>query len=132
MEGQALPYVPPVVSRLDVGARRGLGVAWGRALEWQAGLGVSHLSERPLPYGERSPRVLLVDASAGLAWVGEGGEGWRLSLEGFNLMGANYAANEMVFASDWHPSDGVRSRVPARHIAAGAPRAWGLQLEWRR
>jgi len=120
------------VSRLDLGARRALGALWGGAAEAQAGLGASHISARPLPYHEMSPPVLLVDASVGLGWALEGGGGWRLSLEVFNALDERYAANELVFSSDWQPSDGVRPRVPARHIAAAAPRAWALQLEWRR
>ena len=37
-------------------------------------------------------------------------------------MGARYADTEYAFVSNWQ-SSAVPSRVPARHITAGAPRA---------
>ena len=124
-KGQDLPFVPPLVVRGDLGARhtfvQNLG---GESLGGRLGIGYSLLSPRPLPFGEFSPTVSLLDASAGLAWGP-----LELGFEVFNLLNTEYAAIEYSFASDWDPSDGVRPRTPARHTAAGAPFSWMLSLE---
>jgi len=36
---------------------------------------------------------------------------------------ARYAASELYFASSWDPEN-ARTRVPVRHLAAGAPFTW--------
>jgi hypothetical protein len=124
VRGQQLPFVPPIVLRADMGAERSLATLGGRRrLVGRAGLGFSFLSPRPLPYGENSAAVGLVDASLG-AKVSP----FELTVEGFNLLGRRYAAVEYSFPSDWDPNDGVRPRTPARHFAAGAPRSFLLSL----
>jgi iron complex outermembrane receptor protein len=124
IDGQSLPFVPPLVIRADVGARRAvLRDVAGRSLDARAGLGYSFLSPRPLPYGDFADAVSLLDASVGLLWGPV-----ELSFELFNALDARYAALEYAFESDWSPADGVRPRTPARHIAAGAPRSWLLSL----
>jgi iron complex outermembrane receptor protein len=114
--GQNLPYVPPVVLRADLGTQ---GTLARRARPWpltgRAGVGFSYLSPRPLPYGAFAEHLPLLDASAGL---GYGPFDFGASF--FNVLDHRYAAVEYNFASDWDP-DGLRSRTPARHIAAGAP-----------
>jgi hypothetical protein len=69
-----------------------------------------------LPYGQTSPAVFLLDAMMGIRrdWV-------ELTFESMNLLGARYADTEYAFVSNWQTS-AVPSRVPARHITAGAPR----------
>jgi len=86
------------------------------AAELVLGLGFSFLSPRPLPYGDSSEAVSLLDATLGLLWGP-----LDLSLDAFNLFDVRYGAVEYSYASDWSPNDGVRSRLPARHLAAGAP-----------
>lgn len=124
VEGQNLPFVPPLVVRADLGVQRTLvaDVA-GRPLGGRFGAGFSWLSPRPLPFGDAAERVALLDASAGLSWGV-----LDVELEVFNVLDSEYAAVEYSFASDWDPSDGVRPRTPARHIAAGAPLSWFLSL----
>lgn len=123
-EGQNLPFVPPIVVRADVGARHTFVQRlaghpfWGRA-----GIGLSYLSARPLPYGDQADPFALLDASAGLGWGPV-----ELGLEVFNLLDTRYAAVEYSFASDWDPNDGVRPRTPARHTSAGAPFSWMVSL----
>ncbi|MEY4544714.1 MAG: hypothetical protein RL685_909 [Pseudomonadota bacterium] len=121
--GQNLPFVPPVVVRLDLGARptlaRELGL-WD--LVGRAGIGVSYLSPRPLPFGDFADPVTLLDASTGLGWGP-----FELNLEVFNLLNSRYAATELNFPSTWEP-DAARTRTPARHTAAGAPLTWLLAL----
>jgi iron complex outermembrane receptor protein len=117
--GQNLPFVPPVVVRVDLGARQTLARAVGRwDLVVRAGAGLSYLSPRPLPYGDFAEPVALLDASVGASWGA-----LELSLEGFNLLGRRYAASEFNFASSWDP-DAPRSRTPVRHTAAGPPFSW--------
>ena len=48
---------------------------------------------------------------------------WRwfeLGVEAFNLADTRYAATEYSFASTWSTTE-TPSRLPARHLAAGAP-----------
>jgi iron complex outermembrane receptor protein len=123
-KGQNLPFVPPLVVRLDLGARRTLLSKLGKSpLTGKAGLGYSYLSPRPLPFGARAAPVSLLDASIDLRWSHFG-----LNLSGFNLLDLQYAATEYNFVSSWDPA-AVPSRVPARHVAAGAPRSFFAMLE---
>jgi iron complex outermembrane recepter protein len=123
-KGQQLPFVPPVVLRADLGAQHSLGItAFSRQVVGRAGLGFSFLSPRPLPYGDSSAALGVLDASLGAKLAP-----FDLTLEGFNLLGRRYAALEYNFPSDWAPNDGVRARTPARHIAAGAPRSFLISL----
>lgn len=121
--GQNLPFVPPVVVRVDLGVHPTLArdVA-GRALVGRAGVGFSFLSPRPLPFGEFADPVSLLDGSVGLGWGP-----FELSLESYNLLDTRYAASEFHFASAWDP-EAPRSRTPARHIAAGAPFSFLVSL----
>ena len=66
--------------------------------------------------------VGLLDVSAGLEWGP-----LDLGIELYNVLDARYAALEYSFPSDWSPGS-ARSRTPARHIAAGAPRSWMVTL----
>lgn len=124
VEGQQLPFVPPVVGRLDLGARhaivRDLG---GEALRGRVGAGLSYLASRPLPFGAYAKPVALLDAGAGVGWGP-----FELGLDLFNLLDVEYAATELSFPSNWDPS-GPAPRVPARHTAAGAPLSWMASLE---
>ena len=125
-KGQNLPFVPPLVVRADLGAKRSLWSIGDKPLVGNTGLGFSLLSPRPLQFGGKADTLALLDASAGVTWGPV-----TLSVEVFNLLNAEYAASEFNFASDWDPNDGVRPRTPQRHIAAGAPRSWLVSLEGR-
>jgi outer membrane receptor protein involved in Fe transport len=121
--GQNLPFVPPIVVRLDLGARSlEMGSVGPRKLVGRAGAGFSFLSARPLPFGQFADPVALLDTAAGLAWGP-----LDLGLELFNLFDARYAASEFFFASSWDP-ESPRTRVPVRHVAAGAPFTWLVTL----
>jgi iron complex outermembrane receptor protein len=113
--GQLLPYVPPVVVRADVGVDKDL-VQLGRSpLGLRIGAGFSYLSRRPLPYGQFSDPVHLLDASAGLRWSYV-----ELGVEAYNILARRYAATVYSFVSDWNTTP-APSRLPARHFAAGPP-----------
>ncbi|MDB4944243.1 MAG: Outer rane receptor protein [Labilithrix sp.] len=117
VSGQSLPYVPPLLVRSDTAFTRELGELAHKPLAWKLGYGTTFLSSRPLPYGQTSPPVFLLDATFGVRrdWL-------ELSLDATNLLGAQYADTEYAFVSSWSTS-AIPSRVPARHITAGAPRA---------
>lgn len=121
--GQSLPYVPPLVVRLDLGGRRALVKDAGRwDLVGKVGFGFSFLSPRPLPYGAFADPVSLLDASAGVVWGP-----FDLTFEAFNLLDQRYSSSEYFFSSNWDP-DAPQTRAPARHSAAGAPFSWLMTL----
>lgn len=126
VESEKVPFVPPLVVRADLGARHELVDRVGpERLEGRAGLGFSFLSLRPLPGGERSAPVGLLDASLGLAWGPV-----DLGFEAHNLLDREYAEEEHVFVSDWDPGP-ANTPDAARHLAAGAPRSWMATLGLR-
>ena len=113
-----IPYAPPIVLRGD-GALFGalpLRVA-GRALSASAGLGVSYVGARPLPFGERSDVIFTVDAAVDVRW-----RSLRLGLTSTNLGDRRYRLAEYNYASDFR-SRAYPTLTPARHFAAGEPRA---------
>jgi len=122
-EGQNLPYVPPWVFRLDVGAQGELLEIGRHPLRGKIGVGFSHLSARPLPYGGLADPLSVLDASATIGWGP-----LAVGLEIYNLADSDYAALELSFPSHWD-TDAPRSRLPARHVAAGAPRTVMATLE---
>ncbi len=113
--GQRLPYVPPVVVRADLGVDKDLVQLGNHPLALRVGAGFSHLSARPLPYGQRSDPLYLLDASAGLRWSYV-----ELGVEAYNLLARRYAASVYSFVSDWGTQP-VPSRLPTPHFAAGPP-----------
>jgi len=123
--GDPIPFVPPWLLRLDVGASEDLVDLGKHPLHGKLGFGYTFLSERPLRFSQTSPRVSLLELSAGLSW-------WFLELgfQVFNLLDTRYAAQEFVFESNWDPSS-PPSGQPARHVAAGAPRTFLFQIGFR-
>jgi len=123
--GDPIPFVPPWLFRLDLGAAEDLVNLGTHPLRGNIGLGYTFIGERPLAFSQSSPRVNLLDLSAGLSW-------WflELGLQIYNVANAQYAAQEFVFESNWNP--GVApSGTPARHVAAGAPRSFIFQIGFR-
>ena len=113
--GEVLPYAPPLVLRLDLDARRTVAHLWGRPLRLFGDLGFSLIGPRPLPYGEETRTVALLDLGAGLNL-----RPLSLSVEVFNLADARWRDGEFVYVSNFDPL-GVPSLVPARHFTAGRP-----------
>lgn len=116
--GQSLPYVPPLLVRSDVALTRSLGRLDGKPVQARIGWGTTFLSKRPLPYSQLSPAVFLLDTTAGIRrdWL-------EFSFDLFNVFDARYAETEYAFVSNWQTTP-VPSRIPARHITAGAPRTF--------
>jgi outer membrane receptor protein involved in Fe transport len=124
-EGELLPYVPPWVIRLDVGADDDLVDLGKHPLHGHLGVGYTFVSARPLPYSQSAEPFSLLDVSATLSW-------WFLELgfQVFNLLDKQYAGNEFAFVSNWDP-ESVPSRIPARHISAGRPRFFLFTIGFR-
>jgi iron complex outermembrane receptor protein len=121
-KGQRLPYVPPVVLRVDASAEHALADLQGEVLSGRAGLGFTYWSPRPLPYSEQTAAVALLDGSVALSY-----RVFQLDLSVFNLLDVQYSALELSASSNWDPA-GTPSRIPVRHVMAGAPRTWLLTL----
>lgn len=123
VERQALlPYFAPTVGRLDASYRREVELGGGR-LQPFAGVGASFIGPRPLPAGEQSRPVFLLDARAGVR-LGPA----ELSLDVQNVLDARWRDGEFVYASKWEPS-ATASLLPARQFTAGAPRTFFITLE---
>ena len=117
-EGDLLPFIPPWVIRMDIGAGDDLVDLWKYPLHGHVGLGYTFIGSRPLPFSQFASPFSLLDLSARLSW-------WFLEVgfQVFNVIDKQYAGNEFVFVSDWDPET-VGSRIPARHISAGRPRTF--------
>ncbi len=120
--GEALPYVPPVVVRVDLAVGERLFDLLDQPFSGRLGVGASFLSSRLLPYGLSADPVGLVDVSMSLRW-----SAFDLSVEIFNLFDQRYASVEYSYASNFRP-DAIPSRIPTRHFAAGAPLTVNVSL----
>ena len=121
-EGQRIPFVPPWVVRLDIGAHGDLTEFGGHSLVGRIGFGYNFIGERPLPFSQFADSFSLLDLSGYLSW-----RNFDLGVEIYNLLDKRYAADEFSFVSDWNVN-AVPSRIPARHTAAGAPRLFLFTL----
>ncbi len=121
--GKNLPFVPPIVARADVGVERPLGVVASEQLKGRLGVGLSAIGARPLPYGAFGQAFALLDGSLGLSYGV-----LTLGASVYNILNLQYPAAEYAYVSTWSP-DEPGSRLPARHIAAGAPRTVMVSLE---
>lgn len=123
--GDPVPFVPPWLLRLDLGAAGELVMLGKYPLRGNVGLAYTFLGERPLRFAETSPRVNLLDLSAGLSW-----RFFEVGLQIYNVVNLQYAAQEFLFESNWDPG-ATPSGTPARHVAAGAPRSFIFQIGFR-
>ena len=113
-----IPYAPNVVLRAD-------GVLFGDLpfrvdgtnLQGSAGVGVSYVGERPLPFGEQSNTIFTTDLAANVRY-----RAVQLGLVCTNLFDRKYRLAEYNYASDFR-SQAYPTLVAARHFAAGEPRA---------
>ncbi|MCB9591167.1 MAG: TonB-dependent receptor [Sandaracinaceae bacterium] len=119
--GARLPYVPRVMGRVDLAARKGFRLE-GEPFEVGAAAGVTWLGPRPLPNGAEGDGYAVIDASAHV--------GWRFVELGLllrNLLDARYERASFSYVSSF---DATRapSMTPASHFAAGAPFSFFLTL----
>ena len=122
--GLLIPYVPDLVVRSDTSLWRSL--PWsvsGVPVLAAAGVGVTYVGRRPLPFGERSDRIFTVDASLSLAR-----RPFKIALSATNLLDAQCRLVERNFESDFR-SQPAPTLVAVRHFSAGAPRQLMFTLE---
>jgi iron complex outermembrane receptor protein len=121
--GLLVPYAPAVVVRSDsaIDTELPFDVAGARP-SGSLAVGLGYVGERALPYGQETASIFLVDASAGVSY-----RAWELDLEVTNVLDARHRTAEYFYVSDFETS-GAPTLVPARHYAAGPPRAVMLSL----
>lgn len=123
--GLLVPYVPDFVARVDASAFHAIPLIkpMGSDVIGRLGLGYTYVGRRALPYGQRSDVISVLDLSGELQWK------WvSVGLAVTNLINTQYRQVELNYASDFHTSGSLPSLVPARHFAAGAPRAFMLTV----
>jgi hypothetical protein len=119
-----IPYVPDVVVRSDTVVFRAL--PWqldGKAPIATAGLGITYVGPRALPYGERSDTIFTIDGSASLSW-----SRYKLGIKASNLLDTRYRLGEYNYRSDFQSLSEPTLTV-ARHFTAGSPRIVLFQVE---
>lgn len=116
--GALLPYFAPTVGRLDSGYTRQLG-----PFTAHAGVGLTFIGPRPLPFGDFSRPVFLADARASLRW-----QAIELVFDVQNLFDSRWRDGEFTYSSSWDPSR-TASQLPSRHFTAGAPRSLFVTVE---
>jgi TonB family protein len=123
--GDLIPYVPDVVFRSDTAMYGNLPWQFDDAhpLVGNAGLGVTYVGPRALPYGERSDTIFTIDGSASLTYTR-----YTVGLRVENLLDARYRLGEYNYASDFG-SQPQPTLTVARQFTAGAPRTVLLHLE---
>jgi iron complex outermembrane recepter protein len=121
-KGDLIPYIPPWVGRIDAGYVRKLFSFRSFPVNIRGGLGYSYLGPRPIPYSQWADPVNLTDMSLSLFW-----KNIELKLEATNVFGAKWHDTELNFVSQWDPSQ--PTRLPQRHVVAGAPRTVMLSVK---
>jgi len=118
-----IPYVPDLVIRSDTSLWHALPLPGAVPVLGSAGVGITYVGPRPLPYGERSDRIFTIDASASLER-----RPLKLTVSASNLLDTLYRLGEYNYTSDFH-SQPAPTLVPERHFTAGAPRLVMVTLE---
>ncbi|MCB9602748.1 MAG: TonB-dependent receptor [Sandaracinus sp.] len=122
LRGPRLPFVPRFVGRLDLALRRRVRIRRER-ITIGAALGGTVVGRKPLPLGELSQPIAVLDGSARVAWRFA-----ELALLVRNVTGTRYRQLELHYESRLDPDDPLSSLRAARHFAAGAPREVLVQL----
>lgn len=113
-----VPYVPDLVIRSDTAFISDLPLRINQApVKGIAGLGLTYVGHRALPYGQRSDVIFTLDLSANLRW-----SGIDLGVAATNLLDRRYRLGEFNYSSDFHTTP-QPILSPVRHFTAGAPRA---------
>ncbi len=114
--GEVVPFIAPIVGRMDLVFSGVVARFWQRELRLQGGLHASIVGPRPLPFDERSQSVVLIDVSAS-ARLGE----VELGIGVLNLLDRRWRDGEFVYVSSFDADTTDPSLVPARHFTAGYP-----------
>ncbi|CAN5726112.1 hypothetical protein BH11MYX2_BH11MYX2_39520 [soil metagenome] len=123
--GLLIPYVPDLVVRTDsvVFGELPYYDLGGKPVTGLAGLGVTYVGRRALPFGERSDPVLTLDGSVQATWLR-----YTVGIKASNILDNRYRLGEYNYASDFH-SQGEPTLTVARQFTAGAPRTVLLQVQ---
>jgi hypothetical protein len=122
--GLLVPYVPDLVLRGDGAVFHDLPwQLFGSPVKVSAGVGVTYVGRRALPFGQRSDVIVVTDVNGELAW-----RFVTVGLSATNLFDTQYRLSEFNFASDFQTTPPYPTLVPVRHFTAGAPRALMLTL----
>jgi hypothetical protein len=121
VDGSLVPYVPNLIARSDTAVFHPL--PWSIAdhqLTGRAGLGLSYVGVRALPYGQSAAPTFVIDASAKVRW-----DFVELGITGQNLLNSQYPLSEFFYASYFQRGP-YPTLVPAQHFTAAPPLAiWG-------
>lgn len=114
-EGDLLPYAPQLVARADIGAQPKIAVLLDRAVILKAGVGLSLVALRPLPFSETGSDIFLADISVGVRWK-------EIEIKGdiFNLFDARWYDGQFTYASNFDQGEAA-GLVPQRHVTVGYP-----------
>jgi iron complex outermembrane receptor protein len=122
-DGLLVPYVPPLVGRLDAVATVPLPVKLReRNFIASVGTGWSFVAARPLPLSEWAEPILTGDVQASLRW-----QHVEFGLWCTNVLDARYAWSQFNYVSDFQSLE-FPTRVASRHFTAAAPRNLSLTL----
>jgi iron complex outermembrane recepter protein len=116
--GSLVPYVPNLIARSDTAVFHPL--PWSIAdhqLTGKAGLGISYVGQRALPYGQTAAPTLVLDASARVRW-----DFLELGINGENLLNTQYPLSEFFYASSFNRA-AYPTLVPVEHFTAAPPLA---------
>lgn len=113
--GDLLPYAPQIVARADIAASPKLTTMLSRALVMKAGLGLSLVALRPLPFSELGSNIFQADATLGVRWK-------EIEIKGdfFNLLDSRWYDGEFTYASNFEQGEAA-ALVPQRHVSLGNP-----------
>ncbi|MGM0596637.1 MAG: TonB-dependent receptor domain-containing protein [Myxococcota bacterium] len=114
-KGDLIPYIPPLVGRIDLGYRHNLLKFRGYSLKAVWGATYSYTGSRPLPYSQWADPIHLVDLSCTVLY-----RNLSLKFEISNLFDRRWHEMEYNFVSQWDPN--VQNSLPKRHVVAGKPR----------
>jgi iron complex outermembrane receptor protein len=121
--GLLVPYVPPLVARVDASVTAPLPVKIReRHVTVSAGTGWSFVAPRPLPFSEWAEPILTGDAQVSVRW-----QHVELGLWCTNVLDARYAWSQYNYVSDFQSRE-FPTRVATRHFTAAPPRNVALTL----
>ncbi len=114
--GALVPYAPQLVARVDVAATPVIAKVLKRELRGHAGVGLTFIGARPLPFSELGRDIFLADTSLGLRL-----REVELKLDVYNLLDATWFDGMFTYASNFERGSAA-GLVPMRHVTTGAPR----------
>jgi outer membrane receptor protein involved in Fe transport len=119
--GNALPYVPRSVLRIDHASGGDLHIA-GESLRVSVAAGLGWVGRMPMPLGAASYARWQLDVNGRVRW-----RAYELGASAINLFDVQNRERELYYTSSFGV-DGATSMRAARHFAAGAPRSFWLTL----